>query len=360
MTRERETARIDLHLHSTASDGLKTPSELCKMALKLGLSAIALCDHDTLDGLEELEEAARGAGEGFAAVASGTADNIGMASQAQACPDYSALACLCDEGSSRVGAGLSNAQARAVSSGASMNIGAAKQTQVSSKPPLIAIGGIELSAGKDGHVHLLGYAPRKNDPELCGYLAFAARDRRERAERMLERLLALGVDLSAERKTLLDNKQVGRAHIARAMVRTGYAGSVNQAFERYLSEGRPAYEPRNTLSLTDAVTLLKGAGAVVSLAHPYRLDLDETAIAALVSELRGFGLDAVEAYHPTATRGKASILERMARRMGLLVTGGSDYHGDGGVRSRMGRLPESWASAEGDLAALIRAIAERR
>lgn len=280
---ERANTSSDLHLHSTYSDGLKTPGELCLIAHGLGLSLIALTDHDTLDGLPALDAAAR-----------------------ETCID--------------------------------------------------AIGGIELSAGTEGRTHILGYAPRRDDPALNAWLKAASEERRERAERMLDLLRGEGVMLDASRDYLLSCPQVGRAHIARAIISAGYVNTVKQAFERYLAVGRPAYVPRAVLPPREAIALLKGAGAVTVLAHPMRLSLDETAVCALITELRGMGLDGVEAYHPSATRSQAAALDRMARRIGLIVTGGSDYHGDIGSRSRMGRLPPGRTSAEDDARALADAI----
>lgn len=279
---------IDLHLHSTYSDGLKSPEELCGAAARLGLYAIALCDHDTVDGLAPMAKAV-----------------------------------------ARLNAG-----------------GALPQ-------PLRFIPSIELSAGSDGHIHILGYGANPRSPSLTACLHAAQTDRTSRAARILARLAALGIALDPDLLDGLKSPAIGRAHIARAMVKDGVVNTVQQAFDRYLAQGKSAYVPRKLPSAADAVSLLKDAGAVVVLAHPCRLSLGDAALNALIKELMGAGLDGLEIYHPSTSRTAVRRLEPLARRNDLLVTGGSDYHGDANTRVSMAHMPSGWLSWAEDLEALL-------
>lgn len=177
-----------------------------------------------------------------------------------------------------------------------------------------------------------------------------------RAGRILDRLAEAGLTVTPKMRALPDIPSVGRAHFARALVESGQARDVHQAFERYLSEGRPGYVPRAPLPTGDTVAALSGMGLVVVLAHPMRLELERETLYALIREWKARGLRGVEAYHPSAGRRGARLLDALTRKEGLLVTGGSDYHGDAGTRARMGRLPCGWRTLERDIAALMAAV----
>ena len=177
-----------------------------------------------------------------------------------------------------------------------------------------------------------------------------------RAGRILDRLAEAGLTVTPKMRALPDIPSVGRAHFARALVESGQARDVHRAFDRYLSEGRPGYVPRASLSTGDTVAALSGMGLVVVLAHPMRLELERETLYALIREWKARGLRGVEAYHPSAGRRGARLLDALAREEGLLVTGGSDYHGDAGTRARMGRLPCGWRTLERDIAALMAAV----
>lgn len=276
---------LDLHLHSRFSDGLETPESLCAKAARLRLKAVALCDHDTTDGLAPMAEAV---------------------------------------------AALNTAQPE----------------------PMAFIPSIELSAGLNGRTHILGYGVDPRHAGLIACLTGAKRDRQARAEAILDRLEAEDIRLPADVRASLNSPTVGRAHIARALMAQGVVNTVQQAFDRYLAEGRSAYVPRKLLPAADAAALLKAAGAIPVLAHPCRLALDEPALLALISELAEAGLMGVEAYHPSASPSSARQLEGFARRMGLLVTGGSDYHGDPNTRVALAHMPSGWQSWQDDLLAL--------
>lgn len=285
--------RVDLHFHSTFSDGLNTPEELCRMAERYQLDALALCDHDTLDGQADM--------------------------------------------------------ARAV---AKRN----REREQQGLTPMRLVTGAEISTGQGGRTHLLCYGTDGANAELDAFLAQAARERRERAGRMLYLLEREGIRLGDEQARMLDRPGVGRAHIARAMVACGAVSSVKEAFDRYLIEGRPAYTPRRLLPTTEALAFLSKLGLVVVLAHPMLLGLSEPVLLAQLLDWQRNGLMGVEAFHPSASHAQARALEAFARREGLLVTGGSDYHGDAEARARLGRLPTAWTHAREDVDALLTAI----
>ena len=131
---------------------------------------------------------------------------------------------------------------------------------------------------------------------------------------------------------------------------------MQQAFDRWLGEGRPAYVPRAKLPAEQAVTELSAMGVLTALAHPMRMGLDLPAVHALVRSLKACGLKGLECYHSSAGAKTARELESIARQEGLLVTGGSDYHGDAGSTVHIGRLPSGWNSREKDLQALWNAL----
>ena len=253
---------VDLHLHSSASDGILSPTELIKKAAAAGLAAVALTDHDTMAGVEE----ARAAG-------------------------------------SRCG--------------------------------LEVIAGVELSVftGEQQEIHLLGYDPRQ--PEIINDLLERLRHERfERMERMVALLRRLGFALTPD-EIIAEAKPAapGRLHLARLMVKRGYCSDIGDAFAKYLKQGQPAYIPRKTLQPAAAIEMLHRAGAVPVVAHP------GAAGRAHLRKLAAMGLRGVEVFHPDHSPGLSSYYRHQAARLNLLITGGSDYHGDAGHRrSRLGEI----------------------
>jgi hypothetical protein len=190
--------------------------------------------------------------------------------------------------------------------------------------------GIELSVDENGYdVHLLGYFISR--PEvLQETLGAIRRERGSRARRMLELLAALGCSLDEEAVVRrARGGVVGRPHVAEELVARGYVADLDDAFDRYLATGRPAYLPKRTLGLAEAVALLKRAGAVPVVAHPGPSGLD-----ALLPSFRGAGVVGIEVWHPRHPARSVRRYLRMARKHGLLPTGGSDFHREilGGVR----------------------------
>ncbi len=284
---------IDLHVHSAYSDGLLSPEALCALALQRRIGTLSLCDHDTVDGLAPLAEAAA------------RCNRVGLR--------------------------------------------------------LTAIPGVELSTGEEGRTHILGYGVNPFHPALRQTLTELRRKRRLRLAETTEALRRLGIELPPGSLPDADatGTPVGRPHVARALVAAGIVVTVQQAFDRYLGEGKPAYVPLSHMTAVQAVKLLLAAGAVPVLAHPARTGLPSQTLEALVESLQAEGLLGIEVYHPSASRRDLRMLDAMARRRGLLVTGGSDFHGDRGSRAALGGLPAGWRVWQSDLEDLRSAMAAR-
>ena len=183
---------------------------------------------------------------------------------------------------------------------------------------------IELGTEHRGQeIHMLGYLVDLSSRQLLSELAYFRRTRLERVTGMVNRLNGLGFPIVRERVLeIAGGGSVGRPHIARALVETGRVGSVEEAFELYIGDGRPGFVPRYKYSPAKAVRLIRSAGGVPVLAHPGLAPADEL-IPALIPE----GLQGIEVYHPSHTPQVSDYYLSLCRRLGLLATGGSDYHG---------------------------------
>lgn len=250
---------IDLHTHSTASDGRCTPRELVARAAAAGVRTLGLTDHDTVAGCAEAQTACGEAGLQF----------------------------------------------------------------VSGIEVTTVMGRSELP--KD--VHVLGYFVETGAAAFLAFLAEQRERRLDRVREMVERLASLGIALDLDailRPGLQDTgKAAGRPWIARALVEGGYVASAREAFDRWLSRGCPAYVPRVGPSPADAFARIHAAGGLVSLAHP-----GLTAIDPQIPELVAAGLDAIEVYHSKHDWVATRRYLAMAGEFNLLVTGGSDFHGE--------------------------------
>ncbi|MDE2059223.1 MAG: PHP domain-containing protein [candidate division NC10 bacterium] len=258
---------IDLHTHTTASDGVLSPQQLIRFAKDSNISVLAVTDHDTLEGVPV-------------------------------------------------------AMAEAVQAG------------------IQVVAGVEITAHVgDLEVHILGHFIDPDDTRLAELLASSRNDRIERARRMIEKLWALGLPLDADEVlSLARGPSVGRPHVAQAMIRRGYVVSLKEAFDRYLTPGKPGYVERSRIPTTEVIRAIKEAGGVPSLAHPRQYGRDE-----IIPSLAQQGLMGLEVYHPEHDTESLFRYERMRLEYGLLAVGGSDYHGTEGLRSiGLGRpaLPE--------------------
>ena len=279
--------KADLHLHTTASDGVFAPEEIVAHTAKAGFDVIAISDHDSVSGLAAAHEAARAYG-------------------------------------------------------------------------VRVIDGVELSCGTQGEIHVLGYGFDVRDSALCDFFASRSTQRERRAERMVEQLRAAGVIISAERVRELAGGVIGRPHVAQALVEAGYVATVAEAFARYLTPGKPGFVPKEIVRVAQAVRLIGDAGGVSVLAHPMELGKGEMALEALVHEWKGQGLAGLEVYHPSAQNNHAAYLLALARREGMLVTGGSDYHGETVFANTLGQGLERWRTVGEDVQALLGAIEGRK
>ena len=250
---------VDLHSHTTASDGTLAPRELVRLAARHGVRVLAVTDHDSTSGIAEAMDEAR------------------------------------------------------------------------HLPPLEIVPGLEINCDVPGaEIHVLGYCLDWEAPWFQEFLGAQREERRQRIYRIAERLAALGVPIDPEAVfALVKEGSAGRPHVAQAMVDRGYVKSVREAFDRYLSLNGPANVPRKRLTPAEAVRVIRRARGVPVLAHPGLAHRDE-----LIPELIAAGLLGLEAFYPEHSAGQITAYREMCSRLGLIATGGSDFHGPrvGGVR----------------------------
>jgi predicted metal-dependent phosphoesterase TrpH len=186
--------------------------------------------------------------------------------------------------------------------------------------------GVELSTKLRSHaVHVLGYFLRDDSlTEFRAWVLGLQASRHERNIRLATRLQELGIDVTLEEAAALGRGMTGRPHFAQVMVKKRYVANVQQAFTEYLGDCAPAYVSRHEPDFAEAVGKIRSAGGIASLAHPVRLKED---VAAVVPGLRDLGLNAIEAYHSDHSVEQTAFYLSLAKRYGLLVTGGSDFHG---------------------------------
>lgn len=215
--------------------------------------------------------------------------------------------------------------------------------------------GIELSVTHDGHdFHVLGLFVDPTDAALAALLEHRRTDRISRVREILGKLRRLGIDIPFEavEGESVEEGTLGRPHVARALMAAGHASSIDDAFARYLGSRAAAYVPYPRLNSADGIAAIHAAGGVASLAHPGIDDGD-----AVLETFAEAGLDAVEAYHPAHTEVEQGHFAGRARRLGLLVSGGSDFHGPGAseghalILGRPGCPPDDFAALEAKAAA---------
>lgn len=248
----------DLHIHSTASDGTLTPSQLARAVFDKGIRAAALTDHDTTAGVSEFK---------------------------RACTDLG----------------------------------------------IEAVGGVEISARYKTEMHILGLFIDENDVALNEKLNGLQQSRRNRNREMLALIKENGFDITED--DILGQSggtlhSMGRAHIARAFVQKGYADSVQDAFDKYLSKGQCCYIGRKLFSPEESIRMIKDAGGIAVLAHPYYITTDGDALYDLLERLKSMGLDGVESYYSKYPPEYRDLCMQMCQKLSLLPTGGSDFHAD--------------------------------
>ncbi len=183
--------------------------------------------------------------------------------------------------------------------------------------------GIEMSCLLgEREVHILGYYPQQNDL-LTNTLEFMQDERRRRIEKMINALRGLGFKLKIDDlKAEALEAAPGRLHLARLLLKRKYVHTVDEAFKLYLGKGKPAYVPRNLLAAADVMLLLNSSGAITVLAHPGQEGKND------VDSLLCHGLQGVEVFHPDHNPSMAKYYKKIAENKNLLITGGSDFHGD--------------------------------
>jgi hypothetical protein len=197
------------------------------------------------------------------------------------------------------------------------------------------IPGIEMTAQYENQeVHVLGYFLDYQSPELLKQLELMQSNRVERAYKIIENLGKLGVRLNPDTVFGISGRAtVGRMHIARALVKDGLVGSTSAAFREYIGDKSPAYVLGFRLSVAEAISLIHNAGGVAVLAHPYILHNDD-----LITEFAGYGLDGLEIYYPEHSQSMINFYADLAKRLNLLVTGGSDFHGSAKPDVKLGMV----------------------
>ena len=248
--------RIDLHTHSLCSDGAQTPADVVRTAKEAGLSAIALSDHDNIEGVQEAMDAGKALG-------------------------------------------------------------------------VEVIPAVELSAQSDTELHILGYFVDIHNKKLQDAMAYALQVRDERQEETCRKLREQGFDITMEeaRAEAHGNPVLCRAHFAQIMVRKGYAESVKDAFSRYLSVGCYAYSNRQALTAQEAVSLIREAGGIAVAAHLHLIKKPDDELKEYLKSLIPYGLDGIEGYYTDYTPEMQERYQAMAKELGLVISGGTDYHG---------------------------------
>jgi predicted metal-dependent phosphoesterase TrpH len=191
------------------------------------------------------------------------------------------------------------------------------------------IPGVEISSfdGKN-ELHILGYCVAWQDPHFNERLARLRESRHRRNPLIIERLRVLGLDVTYQEVcALAGTESVGRPHIAQLLMQKRYVSSAKEAFDRYLAEGRPAYVARELPSPAEAIGWIRDAGGVAVLAHPTWVKETNEGLRTRVRAMKEAGLGGIEAYYSTHSRSQTAWYLDLARELGLLVTGGSDFHG---------------------------------
>jgi predicted metal-dependent phosphoesterase TrpH len=254
---------IDLHIHTTASDGTFTPTEVIAHAQELGLKAISITDHDTVAGSKE-----------------------------------------------------------ALENGIPSSLEFLTGVEISASPPRFY--------SRSGSFHLLGYSIRLDNPQLNQTLEKLQQARKNRNPAIINRLNKLGIPLSLDEVSEEAGKaQLGRPHIAQFLVKKGIVASIDEAFDRFLGSDKPAYVDKYRVPCSKAIEVILGSGGIPVLAHPGLLDYEnDSQLDELICQLKAMGIKGVEVYYTEHTADQTHLLAELARRHDLLMTGGTDFHGN--------------------------------
>jgi len=247
---------VDLHVHSTKSDGTLTPTELVEYAVKKGLSAFALTDHDTIEGVNEAIEASK-------------------------------------------------------------------------NTPVTVLPGVEFSTEYEGKdIHIVGLMFDPKHPALLEKMQQFVDSRELRNEKMCLALQNAGIPITYEElKATYPGAVLTRAHYAKYMLEKGYVKSMQEAFERYIGDRAPCFIPREKVTPQDAVKLILEAKGIPVLAHPLLYKMGKERLQILIDKLKEMGLVALEAVYCTHSPSEEAQMRKLASDNGLLISGGSDFHG---------------------------------
>lgn len=256
---------IDLHAHTSASDGTYSPNELVTLAKSEGIEAIAITDHDTIEGVPEALEAGEKVG-------------------------------------------------------------------------LEVIPGVEISLDhQPGSMHVLGLFLDIKNKKLIEYLTVLQASRSSRNPKIIEKLNELGLAISMEDvQEISGGGQVGRPHIAAALLKDGYVSSNQQAFDKYLKKGAIAYFERSRLTREETVDMIHGAGGLVILAHPNTLGVNGSSFSYLMSELKEVGFDGLEVFYNSHSQTDEDRLMKIVDKNGFIISGGTDFHGQNKPSIKLG------------------------
>ncbi len=248
---------IDLHTHTTASDGTYSPSGLLRYASGKGISVLAITDHDTTSGLAE---------------AQAEADRLEMT----------------------------------------------------------FVPGIEITINwPTGEFHLLGLGLTHTSAELQEIVDYLHEERINRNKKMIDRLAENGVQISYDEiREKFNTENIGRPHFAQLMVEKGFVKHRQVAFDKYFAKGRPCYVDREGADLKDAVEAIKSSGGVPVQAHPLSMYVSWGKMDETMAMIKSKGVMGMEAWHPGVRISEAERLRDLAGKLGMAVTGGSDFHGE--------------------------------
>lgn len=275
--------KADLHIHTTASDGVFAPSKVVLRAKERHVNLLAITDHDTVSGIAEAKQAA-------------------------------------------------------------------EQLEMQILP------GVELSTGGSAEIHVLGYGLDESNARMNDFLQDMRSERQERAQEICRKLQKIGMPIELPEDYLNGNKALGRPLIARAMMAKGYVSSVQQAFDKFIGSGCPAYVERRKIDTSDAIRLLREIGAVPVLAHPSLIRMTEDEVEKTFKDWLDAGLMGVEIYHPAMFECHREKWRPIALENHLLVTGGSDFHAPADKHAEIGEMIPGWKECNEDAERLLEAV----
>lgn len=276
---------LDLHIHTTASDGSLTPTQVVQLARKKGFSLIAVTDHDTMGGVAEALEAGK-------------------------------------------------------------------------KYNVDVVPGVEISSGVTLEVHMLGYGMSPDHPVMKAMMEDMRAARVERMERIIENLQKMGVPITVEEVEAVAGGAIGRPHIAQVLIAHGLVPDVRTAFREYIGVGAKAYVERRKMTSEQVVANIRDAGGVPVLAHGGLLRISEVELNQWIDSMAKKGLMGLECYHNAHTPQMERLLRAAAERNGLLVTGGSDFHGASRPDVELGTGLSRWNDRQACRGRFLQAVAQ--